>query len=82
MQRDKDKQNISSLNNFDIPVKKKKTPKTFEEKYQLEPEITNKYCAWVSNPTVQPDEKTEMGVPIPSTQNTEFSKEYQEENQR
>ncbi|MDD6728168.1 MAG: hypothetical protein PUE08_02990 [Eubacteriales bacterium] len=82
MQRDKDKQNISSLNNFDIPAKKKKTPKTFEEKYQLEPEITNKYCAWVSNPTVQPDEKTEMGVPIPSTQNTEFSKEYQEENQR
>lgn len=34
----------------------------------------------MSNPTVQPDERTEMGVPIPSTENVEYSKEYQEEN--
>ena len=30
---------------------------------------------------VQPDSKTEMGVPVPSVQNTDFSKEYEEENE-
>lgn len=34
----------------------------------------------MSNPTVQPDGRTEMGIPIPSTENVEYSKEYQEEN--
>lgn len=34
----------------------------------------------MSNPTVQPDERTKMGIPIPSTENVEYSKEYQEEN--
>ncbi|MGN1328362.1 MAG: hypothetical protein ACI4V4_01525 [Eubacterium sp.] len=76
----RDNQNISSMNNVDIPAKTKKTPKDYKEKYSLDPTLTNKYCSWVSNPTVQPDEKTEMGVPIPDVLNTEFSKEYQEEN--
>lgn len=55
--------------------------KSYKHKYQLLPNITNKYCTNVSNPTVQPDGKTEMGVPIPETANVEYSKEYEEENQ-
>lgn len=55
--------------------------KKYQKKYQLTPSLTNKYCESVSNPTVQPDGKTEMGVPIPTTENTEYSKEYEEENQ-
>lgn len=58
-----------------------KPRKSYKEKYRLNAKITNKYCANVSNPTVQPDSKTEMGVPIPSVENTEYSKEYEEENQ-
>jgi len=37
--------------------------------------------SWSLNPTVQADSKTEMGVPIPSDENVEYSKEYQEENE-
>lgn len=60
----------------------KKTKTTdYKKKYGLDPDITNKYCASVYNPTVQPDGKTEMGVPIPSTENTTYSKEYEEEHQ-
>ena len=44
----------------------------YKKKYNLNKNI--------SNPTVQPDRKTEMGVPIPDTQNVEYSKEYEEEN--
>lgn len=44
-------------------------------------DITNKYEENITNPTVQPDKKTEMGVPIPSRLNVEFSKEYEEENE-
>lgn len=55
--------------------------KSYKHKYQLTPGITNKYCESVSNPTVQPDGKTEMGVPIPETDNVEYSKEYEEDNQ-
>ena len=66
--------------NFDIPSKTIKKKKTYIEKYRLDPSITNRYAGWVSNPTVQPDNITEMGVPIPDKINTEFSKEYQEEN--
>lgn len=73
-------QTINSLNNFDIPSKIIKKKKTYIEKYRLDPSITNRYAGWVSNPTVQPDNITEMGVPIPDKINTEFSKEYQEEN--
>lgn len=73
-------QTINSLNNFDIPSKTIKKNKTYIEKYRLDPSITNRYAGWVSNPTVQPDNITEMGVPIPDKINTEFSKEYQEEN--
>ena len=56
-------------------------PEKYQKKYNLSPNLTNRYCQSVYNPTVQPDGKTEMGVPIPSKENTEFSKEYQEENQ-
>lgn len=78
MQRDN--QTINSRNNFDVPVKKRKRHKNYVEKYDLRESQTNKYSAWITNPTVQPDDKTEMGVPIPDVLNTEFSKEYQEEN--
>uniref|UniRef100_UPI0015BAEFAC hypothetical protein n=1 Tax=Eubacterium sp. TaxID=142586 RepID=UPI0015BAEFAC len=54
--------------------------RSYRRKYRLSPRYTNRYCANVSNPTVQPDERTEMGVPIPSDENVEYSKEYQEEN--
>lgn len=52
----------------------------YTDKYEIDPGIMNRYSSWITNPTVQPDERTEMGVPIPSALNTEFSKEYQEEN--
>ncbi len=54
----------------------------YKKKYQLskDTELTNKYLTSITNPTVQPDRKTEMGVPIPDTQNVEYSKEYEEEN--
>lgn len=42
---------------------------SFKRKYRLDPKITNKYCANMSNPTVQADKRTEMGIPIPSTEN-------------
>ncbi len=53
---------------------------SYIKKYKLKPSLTNKYSVNVSNPTVQPDERTEMGVAIPSRENIEYSKEYQEEN--
>lgn len=54
----------------------------YKKKYSLnkDNDLTNKYLTSISNPTVQPDGKTEMGVPIPDTQNVEYSKEYEEEN--
>lgn len=54
----------------------------YKKKYQLskDMDLTNKYLTSITNPTVQPDRKTEMGVPIPDTQNVEYSKEYEEEN--
>lgn len=54
----------------------------YKKKYQLskDTDLTNKYLSSITNPTVQPDRKTEMGVPIPDTQNVEYSKEYEEEN--
>mgnify|MGYP003415759057 FL=1 len=54
----------------------------YRKKYQLNKDthLTNKYLTSITNPTVQPDTKTEMGVPIPDTQNVEYSKEYEEEN--
>ncbi len=55
---------------------------SYKKKYKLNPNLTNAYCESVSNPTVQPDARTEMGVSIPDTDNVEYSKEYQEENQR
>lgn len=83
MHRDKDEteQTINSENNFDVPSKTHHRKKSYVEKYRLDPGITNRYAAWASNPTVQPDNVTEMGVPVPDKINTEFSKEYEEENQ-
>ena len=54
----------------------------YRKKYQLnkDTDLTNKYLTCITNPTVQSDTKTEMGVPIPDTQNVEYSKEYEEEN--
>ncbi len=54
----------------------------YKKKYQLnkDTDLTNKYLTSITNPTVQPDRKTETGVPIPDTQNVEYSKEYEEEN--
>lgn len=79
--KEKPQQTINSLNNFDVPVKTHKHKKDYKQKFELDSEITNRYSSWAYNPTVQPDDKTEMGVPIPDKLNTEFSKEYQEENQ-
>ncbi len=78
--KEKPQQTINSLNNYNVPADTRKKRKSYKDKYELDPGITNKYGSWVSNPTVQPDDKTEMGVPIPDKLNTEFSKEYQEEN--
>lgn len=58
-----------------------KIKNSYKKKYRLNPKLTNKYCASVYNPTVHPDSRTEMGVPVPSVQNTDFSKEYEEENE-
>ena len=52
-----------------------------KKKYRLSPEASRTLGAWVSNPTVQPNGKTEMGVPIPCEENVEYSKEYGEENE-
>ena len=54
----------------------------YKKKYNLnkDNDLTNKYLTSISYPTEQPDRKTEMGVPIPDTQNVEYSKEYEEEN--
>jgi len=60
---------------------KKAKKSDYQKKYGLSPEASRTLGAWVSNPTVQPDGKTEMGVPIPCTENVEYSKEYQEENE-
>lgn len=79
--KEEPQQTINSLNHYDAPVKTHKRKKDYKQKYELDPDITNRYGSWTSNPTVQPDDKTELGVPIPDKLNTEFSKEYQEENQ-
>ncbi len=55
--------------------------RSYKKKYRVNPSITKTYAVNISNPTVQPDERTEMGIPIPDEMNVEFSKEYEEENQ-
>ena len=52
-----------------------------KKKYKLSKIVINNPPVWESNPTVQADSKTEMGVPIPDEANVEYSKEYQEENE-
>ena len=41
-------------------------------------DVTNKYSAFDANPTVHPDDKTEMNVPIPSDENVKNSKDFGE----
>ena len=79
--KEKPQQTINSRNNFNVPSSTHKHKTSYKKKYELDPKLTNRYSSWTSNPTVQPVDKTEMGVPIPDKLNTEFSKEYQEENQ-
>lgn len=50
--------------------------------HKINAKIANRFSASSANPTVQPDGETEMHVPIPSEENIEYSKEYQEENKR
>ena len=77
-----DRQTISSINNYTVPVEEQDAyPHDFKKKYQVDASITNRYASWMSNPTVQPDGKTEMGVPIPSEENVEYSKEYGEDHE-
>ena len=78
--KEEPQQTINSLNNHNVPANTHKKRKSYKQKYELDPSLTNRYSSWVTNPTVQPDNTTEMGVPIPDKLNTEFSKEYQEEN--
>ena len=52
-----------------------------KKKYKLSKTVINNFPEWISNPTVQADAQTEMGVAIPDSQNVEYSKEYQEENE-
>jgi len=54
---------------------------SYKKKYRVNPSITREYAVNISNPTVQPDARTEMGIPVPDDMNVEFSKEYEEENQ-
>ena len=58
----------------------KKNKIVFGPHGSYEKAISNKYGVSISNPTVQPDARTAQGVPVPDTQNVEYSKEYQEEN--
>ena len=44
-------------------------------------DVTNKYKTFETNPTVQPDEVTEMNVPVPSDENAKNSKEFGEEHE-
>lgn len=55
----------------------------YVKKYDLDKDadVTNRYSASIANPTVQPDGKTEKGVPVPDLQNVEHSKEYGEINE-
>lgn len=41
-------------------------------------DVSNKLKTFETNPTVQPDSRTEMNVPIPSDQNVENSKDFGE----
>lgn len=59
-----------------------KKHKNYKVKYSLahHADVTNKYSASITNPTVQPDGKTETGVPIPDEENVKYSKSYGETN--
>lgn len=44
-------------------------------------DVSNKYKAFETNPTVQPDSETEMNVPVPSDENVKSSKDFGEEHE-
>ena len=75
-------QTENSLNNWDAPVRHAPGRyRDYREKYALTTgEVTARYCENITNPTVQPDGKTEMHTPIPDVAHVEQSKAYQEEN--
>lgn len=60
------------------------TPKgDYVKKYHLSPQgeaATNAFSTNITNPTVQPDARTEQGIAVPHEDNVEYSKEYGEEN--
>ena len=60
-------QTENSLNNWDAPVRHAPGRyRDYREKYALTTgEVTARYCENITNPTVQPDGKTEMHTPIP-----------------
>ena len=76
-------QTENSLNNWDAPVRHAPGRyRDYREKYALTAgEVTARYCENITNPTVQPDGKTEMQTPSPDAAHVEQSKAYQEENQ-
>ncbi len=41
-------------------------------------DVSNTYETFATNPVVQPDDKTEKNVPIPSAENVELSRDYSE----
>ena len=45
-------------------------------------DVTNRYEAFETNSVVQPDDTTEMNVPIPSAENVEDAKAFGEENEK
>lgn len=53
---------------------------SYRQKYRLDPSVADRYGANVSNPCVQPDGRTETGIPVPSEENVEYAREYQQEN--
>ena len=73
-------QTENSLNNWDAPVRHAPGRyRDYREKYALTTgEVTARYCENITNPTVQPDGKTEMHTPIPDVAHVEQSKAYQE----
>lgn len=76
-------QTENSLNNWDAPVRHATRPLPGLSR-EVRPDHRRghrRYCENITNPTVQPDGKTEMHTPIPDVAHVEQSKAYQEENQ-
>lgn len=44
--------------------------------------ILNQYGTYITNAVTQADKETQMGVPIPSQENVDEARKFQEENQK